>query len=34
MSWAGLSAAFAIEDGLSPNGALAVAELAAAELSR
>jgi streptomycin 6-kinase len=34
VSWAGLSAAFAIEDGLSPNGALAVAELAAAQLSR
>ena len=33
VSWAGLSAAFAIEDGLSPNGALAVAELAAAQLS-
>jgi streptomycin 6-kinase len=33
VAWAGLSAAFAIEDGASPKGALTVAELAAAELS-
>jgi streptomycin 6-kinase len=34
LAWAGLSAAFAIEDGGSPKGALTVAELAAAELNR
>jgi streptomycin 6-kinase len=34
VAWAGLSAAFAIEDGASPKSALAVAELAVAELSR
>jgi streptomycin 6-kinase len=34
VAWAGLSAAFSLEDGMSPAGALAVAELAAAELSR
>jgi streptomycin 6-kinase len=34
LAYAGLSAAFAIEDGGSPKGALMVAELAAAELSR
>jgi streptomycin 6-kinase len=33
VAWGGLSAAFSIEDGQSPDGALAVAELAAAELS-
>jgi streptomycin 6-kinase len=33
VAWAGLSAAFSIEDGASPKGGLAVAELAAAELS-
>jgi streptomycin 6-kinase len=34
VAWAGLSAAFTLEDAMSPNRALAVAELAAAELSR
>jgi streptomycin 6-kinase len=34
VAWAGLSAAFLLEDGLLPDGALNVAELAAAELSR
>ncbi len=34
VAWAGLSAAFLLEDGMSPAGALAVAELATAELSR
>jgi streptomycin 6-kinase len=34
LAWAGLSAAFMLEDGASPEGALAMAELAAAELSR
>lgn len=34
VAWAGLSAAFFLDDGLPPNGALAVAELAAVELSR
>ena len=34
LAWAGLSAAFAIEDGLPPQGALEIAELAAAELGR
>jgi streptomycin 6-kinase len=34
VAWAGLSAAFAIEDATSPIGALAVAELVAAELRR
>jgi streptomycin 6-kinase len=34
LAWAGLSAAFAIEDGGSPKEALTVAELAAAELNR
>jgi streptomycin 6-kinase len=34
LAWAGLSAAFARDDGLSPLGALAVAERAAAELDR
>jgi len=33
VAWAGLSAAFLIDDGLPPNGALAMAELATAELS-
>jgi streptomycin 6-kinase len=32
ISWAGLSAAFSIDDGLPPGGALTMAELAAAEL--
>ena len=32
VAWGGLSAAFSIEDGQSPDGALAVADLAAAEL--
>jgi streptomycin 6-kinase len=34
LAWAGLSAAFALDDSLSPLGALAVAELAATELDR
>jgi len=34
LAYAGLSAAFSIEDGASPTAALTVAELAAAELSR
>jgi streptomycin 6-kinase len=34
VAWAGLSAAFSIEDGGSPKEALTVAELAAAELNR
>jgi streptomycin 6-kinase len=34
IAWAGLSAAFLIEDGLAPDGALRVTELAAAERSR
>jgi streptomycin 6-kinase len=34
LAYAGLSAAFAIEDGASPTAALTVAELAAVELSR
>jgi streptomycin 6-kinase len=34
LAWAGLSAVWLIEDGLSPQGRLAVAELAAAELRR
>jgi streptomycin 6-kinase len=33
IAWAGLSAAFFLEDGLSPERALAMAELAAAELN-
>lgn len=33
VAWAGLSAAFLLEDGLPPEGALKMAELAAAELS-
>jgi streptomycin 6-kinase len=33
-AWAGLSAAFLLEDGLIPDGALNVAKLAAVELSR
>jgi streptomycin 6-kinase len=32
-AWAGLSAAFALDDGLPPDGALKIAELAVAELS-
>jgi streptomycin 6-kinase len=32
VAWAGLSAAFLLDDGLPPNGALKMAELAAAEL--
>jgi len=34
VAWAGLSAAFLVDDGLPPNGALAMAELAAAQLNR
>jgi streptomycin 6-kinase len=34
VAWAGLSAAFALDDGLSPDGALRVAEMAAAERGR
>jgi streptomycin 6-kinase len=34
VAWAGLSAAFLLQDGLSPNAALGMAELAAAELGR
>ena len=34
VAWAGLSAAFSVDDGLSPNNALRIAELAAAELTR
>jgi streptomycin 6-kinase len=34
LAWAGLSAAFLAEDGLPPDGALRMAELAAAELDR
>jgi streptomycin 6-kinase len=34
LAWAGLSAAFLREDGLLPDGALRIAELAAAELNR
>ena len=34
VAWAGLSAAFLLEDGLPPQSALKVAELAAAELGR
>jgi streptomycin 6-kinase len=34
VAWAGLSAAFLVEDGLLPEGALRMAELAAAELNR
>jgi streptomycin 6-kinase len=34
MAWAGLSAAFLVDDGLSPDGALRIVELAAAELNR
>ena len=33
LAWAGLSAAFSLEGGASPDGALRIAELAAAELS-
>jgi streptomycin 6-kinase len=32
LAWAGLSAAFRVQDGASPDGALKIAELAAAEL--
>jgi streptomycin 6-kinase len=32
LAWAGLSAAFSFDDGVCPDGALRVAELAAAEL--
>lgn len=34
VAWAGLSAAFLLDDGLPPNGALQMVELAAAELNR
>lgn len=34
VAWAGLSAAFLVNDGLPPNGRLAIAELAAVELDR
>lgn len=34
LAWAGLSAAFSLDDGRSPDNALRVAELAAVELSR
>jgi streptomycin 6-kinase len=34
VAWAGLSAAFSLDDGRPPDDALRVAELAAAELSR
>jgi streptomycin 6-kinase len=34
VAWAGLSAAFLLDDGLPPDGELRVAELAAVELSR
>jgi streptomycin 6-kinase len=34
VAWAGLSAAFSLEDGLNPDGALKIGELAAAELNR
>ena len=34
VAWAGLSAAFLVDDGLPPNGALTIAELATAELGR
>jgi streptomycin 6-kinase len=34
LAWAGLSAAFSLEDRVAPNTALKIAELAAAELSR
>jgi streptomycin 6-kinase len=34
LAWAGLSAAFSLEDGASANGALTIAKLAAAELRR
>jgi streptomycin 6-kinase len=33
MAWAGLSAAFLVDDGLSPNAALRIVELAATELN-
>jgi streptomycin 6-kinase len=33
VAWAGLSAAFNLDDGLPPNGALTMVELAAAELN-
>jgi streptomycin 6-kinase len=33
VAWAGLSAAFLLDDALSPNGALTMVELAAAELN-
>jgi streptomycin 6-kinase len=34
LAWAGLSAAFSLEDRAVPNTALKIAELAAAELNR
>jgi streptomycin 6-kinase len=34
VAWSGLSAAFVLGDGLLPDGALRVAELAAMELNR
>jgi streptomycin 6-kinase len=34
VAWAGLSAAFLVDDGLSPDEALTIIELAAAELNR
>jgi streptomycin 6-kinase len=34
VAWSGLSAAFLIDDGLAPDGALRITELAAAELNR
>lgn len=34
VAWAGLSAAFLVDDGLSPNAALTIVELAATELNR
>jgi len=34
VAWAGLSAAFSLDDGRPPDDALRVAELAAVELSR
>jgi streptomycin 6-kinase len=33
VAWAGLSAAFLLEDGAAPQGAIKMAELAAAELN-
>jgi len=34
LAWAGLSAAFSLDDGVTPNAALKIAEFAAAELNR